>query len=374
MKKHHVSWLISIAAVFYFALGTVSCKQSPQLPIKIGLSVNLSGTGGTAGEHIRDGALLAVDHINTHGGINGRPLALFIRDDENSDEGVKKADESLINEGVVAIIGHSYSANTIKAYPLVTSRDTLLITAYTASTALSGKDDLFIRTSVDCSLYGRKTLDLLKRSNATSVSFLMDMTNAAFVVDWVDHVKKSLSGPANEVKFESREHVDWDAVTSQLLAPQPDAVVLLTEASMTGVALQKLQARGYDGLRIATIWTQAPGLFKYGGKAVDGLSIVTFVNPENKKQEYLHFSREMMERFNKPANARSTRAYEMVMIIADALQRSEKIDSYSLKKVLLAGEYATLMGNVKFDQYGDVIRPVYEVKADNGRFINNGEI
>ena len=94
MKMHHIHTLVSIIILLCFT----SCKQPPQPPIKIGLSVNLSGTGGTAGEHIRDGALLAVDHINTHGGINGRPLELLIRDDENSDDGIQKADESLINE------------------------------------------------------------------------------------------------------------------------------------------------------------------------------------------------------------------------------------------------------------------------------------
>jgi len=41
---------------------------------------------------------------------------------------------------------------------------------------------------------------------------------------------------------------------------------------------------------------------------------------------------------------------------------------------LLAREYDTLMGHVKFDPYGDVIRPVYEVIVREQQFHNNGEI
>ena len=122
--------VISLAILF---VGVNGCERRSE-PIKIGLSINLSGRGGTAGEHIRDGALLAVDEVNNNGGINGRPLLLLVRDDENSDEGIRKADASLVKEGVVAVIGHSYSSNTVKAYPYITSHNILMITGYTATT------------------------------------------------------------------------------------------------------------------------------------------------------------------------------------------------------------------------------------------------
>lgn len=166
-----------------------ACEKE-QPPIKIGLSINLSGRGGEAGEHIRDGALLAVEDINKQGGINGRPLELLIRDDENSDEGVQRADQSLIDEGVVAIIGHSYSSTTVKAYPLAMKNEVPLITAYTGTGSLSGKDDLFFRTSVDTALYGEKMASLLNEKNVSSVAFLMDMSNPDFVVDYKEKNRK----------------------------------------------------------------------------------------------------------------------------------------------------------------------------------------
>ena len=368
--SHSLLFLVSpLIFLFLFA----SCNQ-PQPPIKIGLSINLSGRGGEAGEHIRDGALLAVENVNNSGGINGRLIELLIRDDRNSDEGIRKADESLIDEGVVAIIGHSFSSNTIKAHPLVTSRNTLLITAYTASTQLSGKDDLFFRTAVDCSLFGEKLASLLKQRKLQSVAFLMDMTNPAFVLDYANRVQEHFSGSITEVKFDSRKQADWNRITNELLEPRPDAIVLLTEASMTGVALQKIDATDFIGSRIATTWTQTPGLMRHAGNSAEGLSIITFIDPDNNRPSYLSFAQEIEEKFHKKATARSTRAYEMVMILADALKRCPSINSGELKKALLAGEYDTLMGHVTFDPYGDVVRPVYEVIVRDKQFRNNGEI
>ncbi len=366
--------MVRIVGSLYALMVLVSCSQPPPEPIKIGLSINLSGRGGAAGEHIRDGAMLAVDEVNKGGGINGRPLLLLVRDDENNEEGVKSADQTLIDEGVVAIFGHSYSSNTITAHQLVTSQKTLLITAYAATNKLTGLDDLFLRTSVDCTQYGKKTAQLLDNKGAARVSVLLDMSNASFVQDYVEHLKKNFAGTVTEVTFESRENADWQRLVDELLQPSPDAVLLLTEASMTGVAVQKMRNAGFTGSFIGTVWTQTPGLFDYGGKAAEGMSIVTYISPENDRPQYLDFAEKIEKQFNRPASARSTRAYEMIMILSDALRRCEACTGDELKKQLLAKKYETLMGEVEFDRYGDVIRPVYEVVVSQGKFQTRGEI
>lgn len=351
-----------------------ACNPQPQEPIKIGLSINLSGRGGEAGEHIRNGALLAVDEVNALGGIHGRPLMLLVRDDENSDAGIQKADSSLIDEKVVAIIGHSLSANTITAYPFVTSHKTVLISAYTGTTRLSAKDDFFFRTAIDCNLYGVKTAALLKTKGIGSITVLMDMSNADFVEDYVTQLKKHYTGALHTVQFFSRENADWQGMASDLLAPNPGAVLLLTESSMTAVAGQKLRDLKFSGPLIATIWAQSPELLRIGGPAMEGISLVSFVDPDNKHPEYLQFSKDLHEKFHKTATARADRAYEMVHILADALKRCRTIDGQSLKTTLLQGEYQSILGPVKFDRYGDVVRPVYEVVVRDGRFTNSGEI
>jgi len=113
---------------------------------------------------------------------------------------------------------------------------------------------------------------------------------------------------------------------------------------------------------------------RHAGNSAEGLSLVTFIDPDNNLPAFRDFSKQIKERFHKNATARSTRAYEIVMILADALRRSAHINSTELKKALLAGRYNTLMGQLKFDQYGDVVRPVYEVIVQGKQFRNNGEI
>lgn len=365
--------MIIIQLMVLLASATAGCERR-QEPIKIGLAINLSGRGGEAGEQIRDGALLAVEEINARGGVKGRPLILLVRDDENSDEGIQRADQSLLDEKVVVIIGHSYSANTVKAYPLITGNNTLMITGYTATTSLTGKDDLFFRTAIDCQVYGQKTAALLKKKGVTSLSLLMDMSNSDFVLDYAKQVERNFQGPMAMVQFESRANVDWQGITDELLAPGPGAILMLTEASMTAVGVQYVRNQGFSGPVIGTIWTQSPGLLKAGGPASEGMSIVSFIDPDNQRPDYLQFSTNLEKKFNKSASARSSRAYEMIAILAAGLQKAEKINAQALKTALLEGEFESILGTLRFDQYGDVARPVCEVVVKEGKFINGGEI
>ncbi len=372
-RRTYTSLLCLLLTIGAVSLLVAGCRQARK-PIKIGLAVTLSGTGGGAGEHIRDGAQLAVEEVNRQGGINGQPLQLLIQDDHNTDEGIREADNFLIHRGVLAIIGHSNSSDTLIAYPMVTRHNTILITSFTATTKLTGKDDLFLRTSVDCNEYGRKMARLLARKNAKKVSVLLDMENADFVTDFMTFISRDFAGELFPVSFNSRKVVDWSALIAKLTTPAPDSVILLTEAAATGIALQKLDQAGFTGNRFATVWAQRPELLQLAGNAANGLAIVTFFNPENHSPEYQQFDREMHERFHIPANALSCRAHEIVHILADALGRCRTLTVPALKTALLQGRYHTSMGEIGFDANGDVIRPVYQVVVRNGQFVNSGVI
>ncbi|MDJ0806936.1 MAG: ABC transporter substrate-binding protein [Gammaproteobacteria bacterium] len=338
-------------------------------PIRLGLAVNLSGHGGTAGEYIREGALLAVEEVNAAGGINGRPLQLLISDDQNTPEGIIASDRALLEAGVVAVIGHVTSNSSLIAYPEITSKGVLMFTPYTATTELSGLDDLFFRTSVDTKLYTDAMAKLLANKQVESLVFLMDMSNPSFVTEYVELTQQRFSGRTGQVRIHPDQDMDWASVVAQVQAIGPDAVVLLTEVSMTGIAAQKLRLSGYQGSLIATLWAQTEDLMRYGGNAVEGLSLVTFIDPSNNHPEYLKFSESMQARLGKQANARSTRAFEAITILAEAIRNAPRPSAEEIKRQLLSQRFHTLMGEVEFDANGDVVREIYEVQVKDGSFI-----
>jgi branched-chain amino acid transport system substrate-binding protein len=94
--------------------GVLGCGFSPK-SIPIGLAGSLSDPVGLP---MKRAAELAMEEINTAGGIDGRPLELVQRDDyADADSAVFVATE-LYETGVVAVIGHLFSSTTLAAAPV----------------------------------------------------------------------------------------------------------------------------------------------------------------------------------------------------------------------------------------------------------------
>jgi len=98
-----LQWKLSLLGVA-FAAAQVACAADS---IKIGLIGPLTGGSSSMGVSMRDGVRLAVDEINSGGGILGRKIELVERDDEAKNErGVQVAQEMVNKEKVVAVVGY----------------------------------------------------------------------------------------------------------------------------------------------------------------------------------------------------------------------------------------------------------------------------
>ena len=106
-----------ILILFLIITGFMGCDQK-EAPIKVGFVGPLSGRLSVLGVAGRNGATLAVEETNGMGGVNGRPVELIVRNDEQDEKKALKADKDLLNENVVAIIGHMTSTMSLAALPL----------------------------------------------------------------------------------------------------------------------------------------------------------------------------------------------------------------------------------------------------------------
>ena len=92
-----------------------ACSQQSG-PIRIGVSANFQEVNVAP---MLDGARLAVEEINSSGGVNGRLLELVERDDhENPDSAVMVATEFYNDEAIVAVIGNGFSGLTLATAPV----------------------------------------------------------------------------------------------------------------------------------------------------------------------------------------------------------------------------------------------------------------
>lgn len=92
----------------------LSCTGGTR-PIRIGLAGPFSDEVGAP---MRRAAELAVEEINATGGVGGRPLELVIKDDFGDPDSAVSVATQLVDEDVVAVVGHVYSGTTLASAPV----------------------------------------------------------------------------------------------------------------------------------------------------------------------------------------------------------------------------------------------------------------
>src|SRR5262249_41598895 len=80
-------------------------------PYKVGTLQPLSGTAAAGGKTALVGVQMAVDRINKSGGINGRPVELFIADYESKPDTGRRKDENVAAEDMTGAHAGAYVSN-----------------------------------------------------------------------------------------------------------------------------------------------------------------------------------------------------------------------------------------------------------------------
>ena len=102
----------------------ISCASEDKF-ISIGFFGPLTGNTATAGQALRNGALIATQEINSEGGLLDRPIRLIEYDDRSSPEqAARVATKLVLEDEVTAIVGSLHSGNILAAAPVIELSET----------------------------------------------------------------------------------------------------------------------------------------------------------------------------------------------------------------------------------------------------------
>lgn len=357
--------LLASLVVFVCLIG---CQKKEKL--KIGFVGDLTGPMSELGINGRNGVLLAVEELNAAGGINGQTVELVTKDDKHQGEQALKVDKELINEGVVAIIGHMTSAMSVKAVPLMNDAEMVMISPTTSK--LAGIDDYFIRILP----YGKSNHFLAsytyQRLGLENVAIVYDLSNAAFS----ELMKKDFTtefatfgGQISIAKpYLSGPNVNYIEIVETLLQSQPQALLIIAGPLDTAMICQHIRMSGSQIPIMLNGWTGAKELIEHGGPAVEGVFYTNMFNQNSKIPRYVDFKSRFQKRFGSEPNFAAVYSYEAAQLLFKAL--SESVDPTELKGIILnSGKLEGLQGDISFDKYGDAHRKTSIVAIQNRQIV-----
>ena len=124
MKKT-MSMVITVAIIV--TAGMVAGSGCVQKPIRIGAILSITGAGDYVGVDVRDGMLIAVDEVNSRGGINGRKIELIIEDSKTDPEEGKTAFNKMEGEHHPDLYVSMLSLNCVALAPLAEENEVVLL-------------------------------------------------------------------------------------------------------------------------------------------------------------------------------------------------------------------------------------------------------
>ena len=349
--------------------------QNPR-EVKIALVVPLSGPWARQGILEQYGAELAVDDVNSSGGIKalgGAKLKLILYDTGDTAEKAKNAAQRLVAQepDVVGGIGCWLSSFTL-AVTEVTERAELPWLTLSYSDLITGRGFKYIFQSsptadAQATALLPRIVDLASKATGgrpAKVAFVGD--NSAAVVSFMkpirEHVAKDLGLTIVADETYTPPLADATTLVQKIRSGRPDFIVLQsTNVGDDKLLLDKFAERGITASTIPLVgggghWT-VPELMKVAGKEhLEGL-IVGLANWPGKDLGDLE--RRFMAKTNEPWFGHdSIFPYAHVMIFKEALERTASTDRKKLgemmHKIDLKEGPAKLFpdGRVKYDEKG----------------------
>ncbi len=377
--RYRITGLLAAA----LSLVLVCCtgkKPEESNTIKIGHYASLTGKEATFGTQVDNGVKLAVEEINSAGGIGGKKIELLTEDTRSTTSDAQNAAEKLIGkDNVAALIGEVASSRTMAAKPTAQREKCPMLTPASTNEKVTidekgnVTDYVFRICFIDPfqgTVMAKFAYDNL---GAKNVAVLRDNANAYSVGLAKNFTDKftSLGGTIVEAQdYESGQN-DFKAQLTAIKAKNPQAILVpgyYTEVSLIAVQARQLGITvpllGGDGWDSPTL---AQGEAK---AALEGCYFSNHYSEQDTSAAVQEFIKKYKAKFGGEApGAMSALGYDAMMIIAKIIKDAGKADRETIRAGLASlKDYKGVTGNITIDAKHNATKPAVVLQIKDGKF------
>jgi branched-chain amino acid transport system substrate-binding protein len=354
-------------ALVFGVVGAAAAAET----IKIGFHAPLTGFAASDGKSAKIGAELAVEQVNTAGGINGKMLELAVYDDQAQPaQAIPIANKLIGQDKVPLAVSGSYSAPTRSAAGVFQEANIPYISAYAIHPDITRAGDYVFRTSFLGEIQGKAGAkligEILGRKKVVMVTLQNDFGKA--LADGF----KSMAGEfgieiLNEYEYSIKDR-QFGSLVAKVKADDPDAIYasgyyftagpLVNQFRAAGVAVPIIGQEGYDSQKFIEI----------AGKAAEGVIITTSLDRDSDVPETKNFIETFEKKAGFKADMVAASAHTAVMVAADALKRAGSTEPEALRNALADAHLKASTGTISFNALGEVVKAVQNQVVKDGNW------
>ena len=366
LKK--MSRIMIICAVIFLLL--TGCKQLEETKeIVIGVAWPFEANKNLFNEGID----LAVQEINSSGGIKGRELKLIKEDDGSVlEKGMAIAEAFAENKAIQAVIGHDNSFISIPAATIYNNAGLVMLSPGSTAPDLTKNDYEYVFRDLpsDDEIARQLAIYLSKQGYRRMVIYYSnDSYGTGLANSFEDHAK--LKGIAIVDRFDYYANPeDLRRLNNRWQAYGVDGIFI---AKIMPEGGQFIFDAGQAGIKVPFIAGDAldyPSLSEIGSKAAERIIIGSVFNPYIDRPEVKRFVTDFSAKYHEMPSSDAALGYDAVKILAGAIEKSDLHNRMTVAKELKnLGKWSGVTGIHEFDKKGDDIGDLVVLKElQNGKF------
>jgi len=354
--------IIALGAVLLVACEKkeVAKTETDTFIVKIGNVAPLTGPNAHLGKDNENGARLALEEINQQGlVINGKKITLeFVGEDDASDpkQGTQVA-QKLVDQKVVAIVGHLNSGVSIPASKIYSDAGIVQLSPSSTNPEYTnqGFKTTYRLVGTDAQqgpVLAHFVMDKLKAKN---IAIVDDSTQ--YGKGLADEFEKTVIASGGKIVVHEATNdkaTDFKAILTKIKSKKPDVILYGGMDATGGPFTKQAKELGVTAKIIGGDGICSPTLAQLAGDAVSSVICSTVGVPKESLMNGEAFLKNYQARFNAEVQIYSPMAYDAVMVIVDAMKRANSTDAAAILAAMPATNYAGLSGQIAFDAKGDL--------------------
>ncbi len=358
--------ILSAIALAFTSVSSSFAKVEGEY-IVLGAAVSLTGKYSTNGKHTQNGYNLAVERINSKGGVKvgGKSYKfeiIYYDDESNSKRAAQLAERLIKQDGIKYMLG-PYSSGLTKAMAPVTEENKIpMVEANGASRSLFTKGYKYLFAVLSpANQYLEVAIDLaVEKNGGKPVNIAMAFEQDAFSQDVrlgiVDAAKRTGSKIIIDDKL-PKELNDMAATLAKVKATKPDVLVVSGHSKGALTAIRQIAEMKVDVPMLAMTHCDASKLAKQHGKKSEyALCAAQWHKTLSYKDKFFgngkKFDKDFTAEYGYAPPYQAAESAAALLVWKSAFESANSFDTEKLRDALAKTDMQTFYGNIKFGSGG----------------------
>ena len=342
--------------------------------IPVGEFASLTGKEAAFGNSSHKGTLLAIEDLNTAGGVLGKKLDLVTEDTRSTPGESATVVRKLISRNkVIAVLGEVASGRSLEGASVCQPNKIPMISPSSTKPEVTEKGDYIFRVCFIDPFQG----NVLARFATTTlkvkkVALIVDAA-APYSVGLASNFKETFGGLGGtiviEQKFSSGDK-DFKAQLTAIKAANPEAIFAPCYYTEAGLIVRQARELGINVPMFGGDGWEAPELLEIGGKAMEGTYYSTHYSAEDQSPRVQEFVKKFKARWSgETPDAMAALGYDSAMVLADGIKRAGTTDEPKLRDAIAGTkDFEGVTGKTNLDAKRNATKPAVIITVKDGKF------